>query len=124
MEKLGGRKFVMLVILLISGALIDVFGPNGLGSEMAAFMVGLYVSYTGGNVFSKYAASKGAPAFTVEEEEVDSDPFIVEGDEISTIKEDMAQQQSLLQEVGNALIEQGKVINAINNKLALRAQSE
>ena len=39
-DKIGGRKFVLTIFILIIGALIDVFGKNGLSQNMVALLVG------------------------------------------------------------------------------------
>lgn len=50
MEKLGGRKFIILVLMLIAGGLADHFSQHGLSTNLVYLMLGLYGAFTAGNV--------------------------------------------------------------------------
>lgn len=64
-----GRKFIGFIVTLIT---LTVLGIIGKGTEMAPYIVGLFVAYTTGNVAQK--ATMKEQHVTVEEQ-----PVTVEG---------------------------------------------
>lgn len=50
MDKLGGRKFIVLLAMLVAGGLADHFGKAGLSTNLVYLMLGLYGAFTAGNV--------------------------------------------------------------------------
>lgn len=61
-DKLGGRKFVALIILAIAALLADIFSSKGLTAELAGLLVGLYATFSGANAFTtaKSLAASGS----------------------------------------------------------------
>ena len=49
-DKLGGRKFVALVLLIGAGVAVDILAPKGLSSNLMNLMVIMGGVYVGGNV--------------------------------------------------------------------------
>ena len=48
-DKIGGRKFIITVILLISGAVIDIYTDRGLSTNYKELMIFLAAIYITGN---------------------------------------------------------------------------
>jgi hypothetical protein len=40
-EKLGGRKFVLALVVIVVGTLVQMFGKNGLSTEFVGLLVGI-----------------------------------------------------------------------------------
>lgn len=68
-EALGGRKFLMTLLVMAAGVAIEIFGPNGMSATMASFMGGLVAIFAGSNamITSKSISASGG-------ESVDSTP--------------------------------------------------
>lgn len=39
-DKIGGRKFVLTIVILLFGSLLEAFGKNGLSANMVALLLG------------------------------------------------------------------------------------
>lgn len=50
-DKIGGRKFVMALVLIVAGALVDVLAPNGLSVNLMGLMTAVYAAFTASNAF-------------------------------------------------------------------------
>jgi hypothetical protein len=48
-EIIGGRKFVMAILIAATGALIDFFGKNGLSANMAGLLTLIYGTFAASN---------------------------------------------------------------------------
>lgn len=49
-EKLGGRKFIGLVLLLMAGGAVDIYAPKGLSTNLMTLMLSLGSMYMVTNV--------------------------------------------------------------------------
>lgn len=58
MEKFGGRKFVLTLILIISGVLVDIFSSKGISQELVALFVGIMTVYGASNAAISMKALK------------------------------------------------------------------
>lgn len=58
MDKFGGRKFLVLLLMLTAGGLADHFSQHGLTTNLAYLMLGLYGAFTAGNVGITLSALK------------------------------------------------------------------
>jgi hypothetical protein len=56
LEQIGGRKFLMAIVLTIAGIIIEVFGKNGLSTNMAGMLAAIYATFSAGNVISSNKA--------------------------------------------------------------------
>lgn len=52
-EKIGGRKFLGMILLISAGIVIDIYAPKGLSDNMLYLMMAMGGIYMGVNVFSK-----------------------------------------------------------------------
>lgn len=48
-DKLGGRKFSMGIVLIVAGACVDVFSPNGLSVNLLGLMTAIYAAFSASN---------------------------------------------------------------------------
>lgn len=49
MEAIGGRKFLMAILMLLAGVAIEIVGKNGLSVNMAGLMAALYTAFSASN---------------------------------------------------------------------------
>lgn len=49
LDNMGGRKFLMAIVMLLVGAAIEVAGKNGLSVNMAGLMAALYTAFSASN---------------------------------------------------------------------------
>jgi hypothetical protein len=61
-EKLGGRKFVMSLCLLIAGIAIELRSPTGMSTNMVGFMLGILATFSASNVVATLRAGSSSPA--------------------------------------------------------------
>lgn len=57
-SRIGGRKAVGALVLVSVGAAVDLTTQRGLSEHFLALLSLVYISYTAGNSFSKFAAAK------------------------------------------------------------------
>lgn len=50
-DKIGGRKFVMALVLIIAGAAVDVLATNGLSMNLMGLMTAVYATFSASNAF-------------------------------------------------------------------------
>jgi hypothetical protein len=60
-EAIGGRKFLVGLLLLAIAVALQVFTPQGLTPVMATFLVGIGTTYFMANIQSKKVSSGGSP---------------------------------------------------------------
>lgn len=60
MEAIGGRKFLMAIVMLIAGVAVELLGKNGLSVNMAGLMAALYTAFSASNalITNKQLASQ------------------------------------------------------------------
>lgn len=58
MEHLGGRKFVLTLILIAAGVLVDTFSSKGISQELVALFVGIMTVYGASNAAISMKALK------------------------------------------------------------------
>ena len=69
-DKLGGRKFSMGIVLIVAGACVDIFSPNGLSVNLLGLMTAIYAAFSASNTMvtnkqlevEKVAAANPPPA--------------------------------------------------------------
>ncbi len=64
LEQLGGRKFLLSLIVIASGIATAILSPKGLTTELTALLLGVLGVFSGANavVTSKMAGSEGSEA--------------------------------------------------------------
>lgn len=55
-EALGGRKFLMVIAMVSAAAAIEIYGKNGLSTNMAGLIIGLYTAFSAANVITTVKA--------------------------------------------------------------------
>lgn len=50
-DKIGGRKFIMALVVIIVAAIIDALGKNGLSTNMIAILGTVYATFSASNAF-------------------------------------------------------------------------
>lgn len=75
MDYLGGRKFVMGLIMVTAGVVIEIYGKNGLSTNMVALLGAVYATFNAANalVTSRTANAASQP---VEPTEASSAPVV------------------------------------------------
>lgn len=58
LEAMGGRKFLMVILMLGVGMGIEILGKNGLSTTMAGLIMGLYTAFSAANVVATVKAAK------------------------------------------------------------------
>jgi len=48
-DKIGGRKFSMGIVLIVAGACVDIFAPNGLSVNLLGLMTAIYAAFSASN---------------------------------------------------------------------------
>ena len=48
-DKIGGRKFVMGIVLIVAGGAVDVLSPNGLSVNLLGLMTAIYAAFSATN---------------------------------------------------------------------------
>lgn len=62
MDMLGGRKFVILLLMLAVGAAVESYHKTGLSGNFVTLMLGLYGAFTAGNVGITIKSLKNGPS--------------------------------------------------------------
>jgi len=67
LEAIGGRKFLMSLIIMIAGVIIELKGANGLSVNMAGLLAAILATFSASNTIItnkqlKVEASEGQPA--------------------------------------------------------------
>jgi hypothetical protein len=56
LDNFGGRKFLMALILIIAGVIIEIYSKNGLSVNMAGMLAAIYATFSAGNVIASNKA--------------------------------------------------------------------
>lgn len=67
LEALGGRKFLLTIIIIAVGSAVHVLSPKGMSTELTALLIGAMTAYGASNAFVTSSAisaglGEGAPA--------------------------------------------------------------
>lgn len=73
-DKIGGRKFVMAIVVIIVAALIDALGKNGLSTNMIAILGTVYATFSASNAFVTSKAQQLAAPTGEEPQQVPPPP--------------------------------------------------
>lgn len=74
MEKFGGRKFILTILLVVIGVLVDVFSAKGISQELVALFIGIMTVYGASNAAISMKALKVEGTGSQSETAVASDP--------------------------------------------------
>jgi len=80
LSKLGGRKFVSFVIVVIAALSMELFGPKGLSETLSMLLFGLVSSFGAANVVAGFGGGKTIKLGT---QKVESAPQAAEVDNSS-----------------------------------------
>lgn len=56
LDVMGGRKFLMAVVLIIAGVVIELYSKNGLSTNMAGMLAAIYATFSASNVIASNKA--------------------------------------------------------------------
>ena len=56
LDSFGGRKFLMAIMLMIAGVLIEIYSKNGLSTNMAGMLAAIYATFSASNVIASNKA--------------------------------------------------------------------
>lgn len=118
-ESLGGRKFFGLVTLSSLMAVVAVFG-GGLSTELSAGLVGLYVTFVGGNAFTTVKTFSGnseaeTPATVEAQPPIDLSAY---DNEIARLTQEVQTANDTAQQVGQAVLQINQQLQAVRNLAA------
>lgn len=107
-DKLGGRKFVMSIICLVAGVLIEIYSKNGLSANMVALIGALYATFTGANAFitGKSLSSEAATSPQDGSKEI-----------LAKLEAQQQQLPSILNQIGMELAKQQEQSQIVQNSL-------
>jgi hypothetical protein len=111
LDKLGGRKFLMSLICMAAGIVIELYGKNGLSANMVALIGAIYATFTGANAFITGKSINNSSEESSAAAPVDLTPIQAQMDK---------QQQQLagiLNQVGTELVKQQEQNQIIQNSL-------
>jgi len=77
-DKIGGRKVLVSVLVLGIGLAADIFLKNGISSNLLALLLGIVGSYTVGNVGEHVAGAMGSRGEAPEAAPADLTPIMTE----------------------------------------------
>jgi F0F1-type ATP synthase membrane subunit c/vacuolar-type H+-ATPase subunit K len=105
-EKLGGRKFLLALIAIVVGTVIEVKGPNGLSANMAGLLAGIVGLFGAANaiVTSKamsVASEEEQPATSLTGNDINAVAGVL-SEEVAKIREEIAiSNAKLVETMGN-----------------------
>jgi hypothetical protein len=56
LDSFGGRKFLMALVLIIAGVIIEIYSKNGLSTNMAGMLAAIYATFSATNVIASNKA--------------------------------------------------------------------
>lgn len=122
-DKMGGRKFLMGIIVMLIGAAIEINSPKGLSTEMAALITMIYATFSASNAIvtnkqlSVQTSEAGpVPTNVVETPIVEQQPPPASSNDVAIIQEQLNNLGPLLNQFA------GELANLKNNQV-LHAQS-
>lgn len=95
LAKLGGRKFLMAMLILVVGIVIDFNTERGLGHNLMYLMLGIIGSFSVGNALSKAAANSN----TIDSQTVER---------VEMAEKNLSALHSIVQDTNTALEESNK----------------
>jgi len=76
MDYLGGRKFVMGLIMVAAGVVIEIYGKNGLSTNMVALLGAVYATFNAANALVTTKTASAAASQPAEEAEPAPAPVV------------------------------------------------
>lgn len=67
-EAIGGRKFIFGLLIIVGGALAELFGKNGLSANLVALMGTIYTIFSTANAITTIKVPPGQPVTQPTEE--------------------------------------------------------
>lgn len=117
-DKIGGRKFIMGIVVMLIGAAIEMNRADGLSTEMAALITMVYATFSASNALvtnkqlSVQTSEGTVPTKTVTEEEEEPIP----------VNTDIDQIKQQLEQLGPLLGQFGTELASLKNNQAIHAQ--
>lgn len=106
LEALGGRKFIMGLLVVIAGCAMQMYSPKGLTPELVALLLGVSGGFSVTNMLATKDAlkfsSQTTPAAPVNEEPEEQEPAPVSNSDIhARLNKQDEVQQAILQSTAN-----------------------
>ena len=115
MEKLGGRKFVLTIISLIVGTVVEVYSKNGVSATFASLLAGLVATFGVANTVLSHKAIGAKPTEAVEasepeptEEPEEEETVLVK--DIPRISIDLSPVYAKLDSIAEQQLKQGELL--------------
>jgi len=113
-DKMGGRKFVLTMIILVAGGLVEAFGKNGLSANFVALLLGA------STVFGVANAAVTLKGMSVTGEDSSAPVGASTGDE-ANVKVDFL--NTHVENVTSELLQQSQDITQMRSELETQAKS-
>jgi hypothetical protein len=122
LNKLGGRKFLLSIIVLIIGTVVQLYGKQGVNESFVALLIGALGVFNAANavVSSKFASKpEEAPAV----EEVDSAPapdnseLQAVSERVTVLEEQLSQAHAVIGQHQQYLATLGNAVDNVNKRL-------
>lgn len=105
LEAIGGRKFIAMIIGILAGCAIEIYGKNGLSTQMASLIAALVATFSGANaLITNSVASTPAPAF---------DPMAVAGVIDGPINEIVSNVKASIGQVADAQLQSKAALDQV-----------
>ena len=120
LEKLGGRKFVLALITLVIGTIVQIQSPHGVTESFVALLVGITAAFGASNAF---VSSKAISAESSEQQPAapEVDLSVIEG-KISEIESRVAEVDIRANQVADGLVRVAENVETVG-KVARAALS-
>lgn len=120
MDYLGGRKFIMGILIAAAGVAVEVLGKNGLSANMAGLLIGIYAAFNTANaiITSKAVTAQesepvAAPVPKIDTQELEAKlvPIVnVIAQQLQALNDNQIRQEKALQTVQESQLTTQKVL--------------
>ena len=120
LDKIGGRKFVMSVLAMVSLIIIASLNPASLTTELVAGIIGVLATFSGSNAFlTNVAARYSGKAPEAQQEQQESPeaagPAQIDTSRIDALEQRVAVNENNTQEIINVLKMQQDQLNRLTS---------
>lgn len=120
LDKIGGRKFVMSVLAMVSLVIIASLNPASLTTELVAGIIGVLATFSGSNAFLTNVAARysgKAPEAQQESPEIagPAEPAQVDTSRVEALEQRVAANEGTAQEIINVLKMQQDQLNRLTS---------
>lgn len=124
-EKMGGRKFLMAVIVVTAGVVIEVYSKNGLSATMVTLLTAVYATFSTANAFVTRKFADVSQEAEEEEEEVTPVQPAAPSNLEAIIQSNNVQLNNILSQIAAELLKQAtastSLVEGVNSVQATQA---